>query len=134
MLDQQAEDRAGRDAAVDALMMKPTKNQEIAKGLREMADYLDANPELPTLAHAWAAHSEYGDQGRDAVVAAHKILGEGCQATANDYNVTVAKTFRGGVQLQFSVNRDAVCKRITTWECKDKELMASLGLKKEGVD
>lgn len=118
------------DAELNALLMAKTKNQLIAQGLREVADFIENTPEMPALSFAWAGDYAFGDAGRAAVIQAHRVM-QPCVATANDHHVTIKREFTGGVHIAIAVNREAMCEKIVTWKCADAELMASLGLKKE---
>lgn len=100
------------------------RNAAVVQGLRELADYIEAHPGLPELHYISARRFCHGrDELRDAIQA----MGS-CEKKYDDNYVTAKADFSGGVTLEYHVDREAVCKKIITWDCGDAALLKELGL------
>lgn len=102
--------------------MEETK-QTTAEGLRELADWYEAHPEVESPQVFIHIFELRGDAAKRLAVVA-KAMGT-CEKSLDDYNLTVKRNF-GPISLFAIVSRDAVCRKIVTYDCP-KSLLETLG-------
>lgn len=102
--------------------MEETK-QTTAEGLRALADWYEAHPEIDA-PHMSLYFWERGGEAAKKLAAVAKAMGT-CEKSFSDYSLTIKRQF-GPVWLTASVDRDAVCKKIVTYDCPES-LLAELG-------
>jgi hypothetical protein len=89
-----------------------SENFQYARGLRELADFLDSHPDLPIFncpdvaTHIW---------NRKDFLNAVRAMGGAKKDYAGDY-FKLVKTFTGGVTLRIQCERQTVCERVVTGE------------------
>lgn len=95
-----------------------------ADGLRELADWYEKHPEMP--GHGVYVHLDDYPRGqaRANLALAAKAMGN-CEKSFSSYSVAVTRKF-GAVTLTASVDRDAICKKIVTYDCPES-LLKELG-------
>lgn len=89
------------------------KNAEIIKGLREYADWLEANPDLPEIyvGNAGVFRRDFtGDQIRNMVAVA-RAMGH-AEKMYTDTSLHLNKVFSGDVRVSFVADRAEVCERV----------------------
>ena len=99
------------------------KKQTTAEGLRALADWYEAHPEIDTpnvFIHIWDRSSEAAKK----LAAVVKAMGT-CEKSIDDYSLTVKRDF-GPIMLAAIISRDAVCRKIVTYDCP-KSLLETLG-------
>ncbi len=104
---------------------------ETVDGLRELADWLETNPEVGERILSWPKVYLFTN-GREDFVSTCKALGGMRVKSADDNYFNVERTF-GGITLQVTVARGLVCeKKVTTREVTrripDPEVVASVPL------
>jgi hypothetical protein len=108
-------------------------NEDIVKGLRELADFLEARPELAkvdfVIGHGYLSAA---DNGRRRFAETVRTLGT-CRKSFDDNHVNADVEFSGGVKLGFRIDREAVCKKIVTWDCGDASFLKEIGMDAEQV-
>jgi hypothetical protein len=95
-------------------------NAGVISGLRKLADYLEAHPELPLIPAPVRIH--HYESLREGFVAAIQTLGS-FRKEVNEYHFTAVKSF-GAVDFCIFTARENLCKRIVTWDCPDEPLLA----------
>jgi len=98
----------------------------IAEGLRKLADWYDDHPEIGTPSVRVEIDNPFTDPGPaiKQLGMLAKAFGK-CEKRFNDWSYNVERRF-GPVKVYGSLTRDAVCKRIVTWECPES-LLAAIG-------
>ena len=98
----------------------------IAEGLRKLADWYDDHPEVGMpLVRIEIKNSYIAPQTAiEQLGILAKAFGK-CEKRFNDWSYNVERRF-GPVKVYGSLTRDAVCKRIVTWECPES-LLAAIG-------
>ena len=108
-------------------MSKTTDGQDLINGLRELADWLEANPDAPGDAHANVVIYKYGSDPKEA---RSIIRLPGTWEKSVKYNdFRLAQKF-GPVTYRVNFNRRSVCKlvkkkkliEVEEWECPDSLL------------
>lgn len=84
----------------------------LTAGLRRLADFLDANPNL---CPAWSGHS-VNLFPSDELWAEVIRSGHGLKKVANGNYFSLVKDFGGNVTLEWNKNREQVCKRVKIGE------------------
>lgn len=104
--------------------MSEDKQLTTAESLRLLADWYEEHPEQPApsvTVHIWL--------GTPAAVV--ETLGrwaralKPCKKNWTDFSVNITRQF-GSIEFRVSASRDAVCKKIVTYDCPES-LLASLG-------
>lgn len=109
----------------DETTEKPS-SEAYVRGLREMADFIEAHPELPTPHYGSATSFFWSDLA--GFTLALNAMGS-FKKQYDEHEVRITREFSGGVQMYASVKREALgCRKIVQWDCPDKSLMRSLGL------
>jgi hypothetical protein len=94
-------------------------NLGVIEGLRALADFLEAHPDLPPI--NWAAASARVDT-KDVFIAAARPMGS-FKKVVNDYDYELVRKF-GPVKLDVSIRRETICKKVVKWECPDDPFLA----------
>lgn len=107
-----------------ALVVVPeTYEQMYVRGLRELADFIEANPKLrPWNGSFWVSVAD--DETSTAVAKlqeAAKLMAP-CTKKANEWNFGLDKKFPGGISLIVEADREQVCERVKTGEHTEKAL------------
>lgn len=91
-------------------------SREAAEGLREMADFLDSNPDtFLNYAGAWCAQVRSAEEIKDTAGRFGTFKKEW-----DDYELALVKEFSGGVCLRASISRELLgCKKVVTWDCPE---------------
>lgn len=84
------------------------ERREYIEGLRELAAWYEAHPEIPA-PHGTAVHNAMLDSKEDAAMVI-RALGS-CEKHYGDSIFTIAKPFRG-ITLEFYFYRGSVCRQI----------------------
>lgn len=103
--------------------MATKTEQTVAEGLRALADWYEAHPEIDTpsvFLHFW----EQGGEAAKKLATVAKAMGT-CEKSFSDYSLTLKRQF-GPVWLMANIDRDAICRKIVTYDCP-KSLLAELG-------
>lgn len=85
---------------------------EYVDGLRQLADFIEAHPELPGLLHCRAGIYLWGDSAKAELAVAAMAMGTAAKR-ADDFYFGVEKSF-GPVVLSVKAGRDNVCERVVT--------------------
>jgi hypothetical protein len=105
------------------------KNEAVVKGLRELADFLEARPDLEkvdfTLAHGYMER-RVGDV-RERFARNLRAIGS-CKKSFDDNYVSADVEFSGNVKLSFRIERGDICKKIVTWDCGDASFLKEIGM------
>jgi hypothetical protein len=80
---------------------------ELIQGLRELADFLEAAPDVPTPRWAAAHAPHYLRYGE--TVGARELAAVGGTVTVEDSDVIVKREFSGGVCLKVTAKAEDVC-------------------------
>lgn len=95
--------------------MKYEHQCELVEGLRELADFIEDHPELPItqpyLTLTFWIWSE-GEEGKRKAAIAARAFGNAQKIHGGGY-LDIRKKF-GPIAVDFTVSRDAVCRRIVT--------------------
>lgn len=102
--------------------MEETK-QTTAEGLRALADWYEAHPEIDVPSVVISIWERNGGAAKKLALTA-KAMGT-CEKSMDDYSITLKRHF-GPVMLLASISRDAVCRKIVTYDCP-KSLLETLG-------
>lgn len=73
------------------------RNAGVIAGLRDVADFLEAHPDLPSF-NGYVMHSAYGKDAREKLTAIARALGDAAVETATPAEVRITGAF-AGVQL-----------------------------------
>jgi hypothetical protein len=93
-------------------------NAGIIKGLREMADFLEARPSLPSLPWVIGHAALYGkDCPAPGDIA--RALGSCKKLSEGDSYFSLEKTFTGYVSFTIKWVRETVCKKVITKETQE---------------
>ena len=109
-------------------MSEPTEQLiSVGDSLRLLADWYDRHPDItaPVIMARLADSGEVGPR----VAAAAKALAP-CEKRFSDYFLFLSRTF-GSLKFSINVSRDAICKKIVTYDCP-KSLLSELGIDAEG--
>lgn len=94
---------------------------EYAAGLRELADLVEAHPELlPWNRINWVSIHR-NDDALGALQAAARVMAP-CAKKVDDHNFGLSKEFRGGVTLVVETARENVCEKVQVGERVEVEL------------
>jgi hypothetical protein len=96
-------------------------NQEFANGLRLIADFYEAQPEMEQFIVGVYTH------GRDKFLKALRALSHGGKVTkdlsdTSQYAYVRAERMFGDLKLTLSVSKECICERIVTYKCPDSLL------------
>ena len=98
---------------------EPNKNQELIDGLRRLADFLEAHPDLTRLDRQtvlmWASD-------KAELKLAARQLGS-FRKVVDEYCYKLVKEFGPLLKLEVAASRERICKKIVTWDCPDDEAL-----------
>lgn len=106
--------------------MSEEKKYTTAESLRLLADWYETHPtaDPPNSIGIWL--SGWGDRQKTLASLAHWAMDlKPCVKELTDYNFSLNRQF-GNLTFNVSVSRDAVCKKIVTYDCPES-LLAALG-------
>jgi hypothetical protein len=95
----------GTDQGVDLMATR----EEKMDGLRELLDWLDANPEFPVPFWLTYEHTIYADDEAD-LLAKRKILGRQVDKVVGNQKFGFSRKF-GPIDVEVVIARDVVCER-----------------------
>ncbi len=97
-------------------------NQDLIDGLRKAADFLESKPELPKFGQQvirlWAWDKEQ-------LHAAARQLGSFAKEFTDSY-FNLKKPMTDAIEIDVTISRDQICKKIVTWDCPDDEALLKL--------
>ena len=98
-------------------------NQALIDGLRQAADFLESKPELPAMGKQTLRMWTFGDKPKLQLAARH--LGSFIKEFTPMY-FQLLKPINEAVEIEVCIEREAVCKKIVTWDCPDDESLLKL--------
>ena len=98
-------------------------NKELIDGLRQAADFLEGKPEFPYLGPQKLRLSVWKD--KDKLKEAARQLGSFTKEFSGNY-FELRKFFGTDCEINVCIEREAVCKKIVTWDCPDDESLLKL--------
>jgi len=109
------------------------KNLGLVAGLRALADFLESRPEMPALKHQRLCLWAWRDM--DLFRVAARQLGSFTKKLDDNY-FELHRLFGADLELVVTLDREAVCKKIVTWECPDENdsLLKMVGAAECGHD
>lgn len=107
-------------------MVDTDERAEFARGLRELADFIEAHPDRPVPPDIYAAvHISDTDELRAAV----RAIGSADKEYSGDF-FTAVRHFPGGIRYGVQAYREQVCERVVvgteTVEVPDPEALAAV--------
>lgn len=109
----------------------PNKNRELIDGLRQAADFLEARPDFPKLGKQCLRLYVFARDAKPILKEAARLFGAFEKRFTNNY-FELRRTINATVEIEVFTDRDAVCKKIVTWECSDDESLLKLIEQAEG--
>lgn len=104
-----------------------TNKSELIKGLRGLADYLDANDFPQDACRYEIGMSRVWCDTPESFIQAAKAMGSFVKSVSDSF-FDVKKIFDGGIELEATINRDKICKKVKkmqeveVWECPESIL------------
>ncbi|MGD0497503.1 MAG: hypothetical protein ABSC23_03605 [Bryobacteraceae bacterium] len=111
--------------------MQEITNEQFVQGLRELADFYAANPEMPMPSYTSMVVNSFS---KDQFVSAVRVLARGGKVekrTDDDKSIMkehyAIRTF-GGLKLDVAISKSMVCRKVRkmvemeVWECPDSLL------------
>jgi hypothetical protein len=104
-------------------------NQALIDGLRMAADFFESKPEFPNL------NTVYGTSYRQTIrlwlsnktelPSVARQLGSFTKKFSDHY-FELHRTFNEAFEIEVTIDREQVCKKIVTWDCPDDESLLKL--------
>lgn len=102
---------------------------EFVKGLRKMADHLEANADTITVLDEYGHGDVWGfslalnvfAENTDSFLRAVKAMGEGRKSEDKNY-LTFTKHYSDRVAIELNLNRGVSCERVPTGETRTREI------------
>lgn len=112
-------------------MSSANNNQALIDGLRKAIEFIEATPDLPTLSPQSLRIWAWSDMDLFRKAAQH--LGSFTKKFTDHY-FELHKSFNANFEIVASLDREAVCKKIVTWECPDDESLLKSVVSEEAKD
>lgn len=104
--------------------MEEQSQKSIGDGLREIATWFDLHSEIKKPWVGISLDPYPSDTAKERLAAAAIALAP-CEKSVGDWYVRLSRRF-GPIELTISMDRDAICKKVVTWDCPDS-LLSVLG-------
>lgn len=91
------------------------ERDDVVKGLRDLAEFLEKHPEAPTPSSLTVDVFVYNDLGSppaESVLQAVAKTPGGCAKEVTDSFFTIVKSFAGNVDYAVNASRGSVCRRV----------------------
>ena len=105
--------------------MNANNNQGLIDGLRLAADFLESKPEFPKLSTLVPQYMYLRVWDKDALKEAARQLGS-FEKKFSDLYFELHRKFTPEFEIQVTIGREEVCKKIVTWDCPDDESLLKL--------
>ena len=100
-------------------------NQALIDGLRQVADFLESKPDFPAFQNNhWSlpAVLRLWTNDKEILRDAARQLGS-FEKKFTDHYFELHKAFNTAIELEVSIDRERVCKKIVTWDCPDDDAL-----------